>query len=471
MAAERSSRFGAVLVVALALAGALEAAPAVAQTASVSVEKIDAPDPVLAGGNLAYTITVSNEGPASAANATLTDTLPAGTTFISLTAPGGWSCTTPAVGAAGTVNCTNAAAPVGSDIFTLVVAVAAGTANGSTISNTATISTTTTDPDPNDNVATAVTAVATQADLSVLKSDAPDPVLPGASLTYGITVVNSGPSNAASVALNDVLPAGVVFASLTAPGGWSCTTPSVGASGTVGCSHPSLPPGSAIFTLVVTVSSGLAGGSTITNTATIAAATADPNPANNVASAVTAVRTPAALSATKTVGGTFVPGGGVVYTITLSNAGPGNQGDNAGNEFTDVLPATLALTGASSSSGTTTSNLVSNTVTWNGAIPAGGSVTISITATISPAIVGMLLISNQGQISFDADGNGTNEATAVTDDPSRPGNQDATVFVANGLVAAIPAMGLRGWLILAALVLFAAWRTLALPVPGRTYPK
>ena len=66
-------------------------------------------------------------------------------------------------------------------------------------------------------------------------------------------------------------------------------------------------------------------------------------------------------------------GGTVTYTVTLTNTGPGAQGDNPGNEFTDVLPAHLALVSATATSGTAVANVGTNTVTWNGSIPAGGS--------------------------------------------------------------------------------------------------
>ena len=45
------------------------------------------------------------------------------------------------------------------------------------------------------------------------------------------------------------------------------------------------------------------------------------------------------VGATKTVTGAFSVGGTVTYTVTLTNTGSGNQADNPGNEFTDVLPA------------------------------------------------------------------------------------------------------------------------------------
>ena len=68
--------------------------------ADLSADKSDSPDPVVAGTNLTYTINVTNGGPDVATNVVVTDSLPANTTFQSISAPG-WSCMTPAVGATG----------------------------------------------------------------------------------------------------------------------------------------------------------------------------------------------------------------------------------------------------------------------------------------------------------------------------------------------------------------------------------
>ncbi len=89
----------------------------------------------------------------------------------------------------------------------------------------------------------------------------------------------------------------------------------------------------------------------------------------------------AVVTATKTVTGNFHTLGAIVYTVTLSNSGLGAQADNVGHEFTDTLPTSLALVSANASSGT--AGTTGNTVNWNGSIPAGGSVTITINATIN----------------------------------------------------------------------------------------
>jgi fimbrial isopeptide formation D2 family protein/uncharacterized repeat protein (TIGR01451 family) len=133
------------------------------------------------------------------------------------------------------------------------------------------------------------------------------------------------------------------------------------------------------------------------------------------------------VSATKTVAGTFAEGGTVTYTITSTNSGGVAAADNPGNELDDVLPTSLTLVSAVASSGTAVANLGTNTVTWNGAIPAASSVTVTITATVNAGTEGQT-ISNQASVAWDADGNGTNEATALSDDPSVAGTADPTSF-------------------------------------------
>src|SRR5437763_12113516 len=94
-----------------------------APSADLAVTKVDTPDPVNTNSELTYTITVTNNGPDAADNASWSDTLPAGTSFVTLSSPAGWSCTTPAQGDTGTVSCSLASFAVGSADFTVVVAV------------------------------------------------------------------------------------------------------------------------------------------------------------------------------------------------------------------------------------------------------------------------------------------------------------------------------------------------------------
>jgi uncharacterized repeat protein (TIGR01451 family) len=154
----------------------------------------------------------------------------------------------------------------------------------------------------------------------------------------------------------------------------------------------------------------------------------------------------ASVSGAKTVSGDFWPGGAITYRVVLTNAGPGDQGDNSGDELVDVLPAEVTLTGASASSGTAAADLGTNTVTWNGPIPAGGSVTVQISALVGSAPVGTV-VSNQGTVAYDGDGNGSNETQVPTDDPGLPGADDPTSFTVIEQQA-IPTLGNLGLLLL-----------------------
>jgi uncharacterized repeat protein (TIGR01451 family) len=147
-------------------------------SADLSVALSGAPDPVTAGQSLAYTIMADNAGPSDALTVSVAEATPAGTTFASVVTPAGWSASTPAVGATGTVTFTRPTfAAGGTASFTVVVNVdpsATGAINAS-----ATVSAATSDPAGANNTAAATTMVATQADVSVSIADAPDPVVAG----------------------------------------------------------------------------------------------------------------------------------------------------------------------------------------------------------------------------------------------------------------------------------------------------
>lgn len=259
-------------------------------TADLSITKVEGADLVTAGTNFVYTITVTNDGPDAAESVSWSDDLPAGTTFVSLSAPAGWSCLTPPMGSGGTVSCSISPLPVGSAGFTLTVAVGAGVAAGTVLSNTAVLTSTTADADTDDLSAEETTTVAAAADLSLTKTDSVDPIVAGGTQTYTITVTNGGPSDAASVSWIDTLPAGTTFLSLTEPGGWSCGTPAVGSGGMVSCSRSSLGVASpAIFTLEVVFDPSLADGTLVTNEAITATTTPDASSLDDSGEAETTV--------------------------------------------------------------------------------------------------------------------------------------------------------------------------------------
>lgn len=290
------------------------------------------PEGAVPGSDLTYAITATNGGPAAAADATLSETLPDATTFVSLAAPAGWSCTTPAVGSGGDVTCTHASLPAGTtETFTLVVHIPSDTPSQTVLHNIVTVSTTDSDPNAENDQATTSTVVAS-ADLSVTVT-APATATAGDELAYTITVVNLGPDNANSAQLIDTLPAGMTFVSLTQDSGpsFAPSTPGVGQGGTVHLSRSELAAGeSAQFTLRVAIDPRTADGAEITDTASLSSPTGDPNPANNESSDATTVEGLVAdLKVQSTGPASAAPGDTLTYTITLTNDGPDSAYDVA----------------------------------------------------------------------------------------------------------------------------------------------
>src|SRR5207244_908954 len=149
----------------------------------------------------------TNNGPSTASNVAVVDTLPAGVTFVSADNGGTES--------AGIVTWPAAASLANGASLTYTVTVTAPAAG--TLLNVARADAATADPDSSNNngsaAANRVTTTVDQiADLSVSKSG-PASVTALGSITYTIVTTNNGPSAASNVAVTDTLPAGVSFVS------------------------------------------------------------------------------------------------------------------------------------------------------------------------------------------------------------------------------------------------------------------
>ena len=113
--------------------------------ADLAISKVDDIDPVVAGNQLTYTISVGNNGPDRADNVTVTDTLPAGVSFVSAT-PGSPTCSE----AGGIVTCSLGTVAIGSSKDVIIVVDVNRDTSG-TITNLATVSSSATDPNPDNN--------------------------------------------------------------------------------------------------------------------------------------------------------------------------------------------------------------------------------------------------------------------------------------------------------------------------------
>ena len=171
-------------------------------TADLSVAKFGAPDPVLVGQPLTFTLVISNGGPDVATGVWLTDVLPLKAGLV--TASQG-DCD-----GAGALTVTCDLGALARDDNVIVTIVVTPAVSGS-LTNTVDIKGEQVDPSEENNTDTTHTQVDPAADLAVAKFGAPDPVTPGGTLTYTVVVTNYGPSTATGVRLTDTLPASVTY--------------------------------------------------------------------------------------------------------------------------------------------------------------------------------------------------------------------------------------------------------------------
>jgi uncharacterized repeat protein (TIGR01451 family)/CSLREA domain-containing protein len=336
------------------------------RTTTLGLTKSDAPDPVLTGATITYTLTVTNDGPATALSAWLTDPLSPLTTYKSSTTSQG-GC----LHSSGTVSCDLGAMSSGASA-TVTIAVTAASAG--TATNTATARSGNSLPQP----ATTTTQVNPAADLALALIDTPDPVTAGTPLTYAIGVTNSGPSPATGVMVSDTLPAGVALISAAASQG-SCS-----GTTTITCTLGTVASGGGA-NLAIAVRPLVAG--SLANSASVASAETDPTPGNNTASVTTTVNPGADLVVTMTDSPDPVGvGSPLTYTIQVGNNGPSPA---TGVSLTDTLPQGVSLVSVATTQGNC---VVSTTITCTlGSLASGATGTVRIVVT--PNVVATL--SNQ----------------------------------------------------------------------------
>ncbi|MBY6951116.1 DUF7507 domain-containing protein [Clostridium botulinum] len=372
------------------------------EEADVGVFKSVGLNPVPAGEVVVFPIRVSNFGPADAQNIVLTDTIPPEITGAEFSEDGG-STFSPWTGSLVIETLLN-----GETRDILIRGTVSPTAAG-IISNTATVTSTTPDPNPSNNTSTVDVEVLAPvvADVSVVKTASPNPVMTGELLTYTINVTNFGPSSAENVVLTDVISPEITGAEFSTNGG-ETFSPWPG-SLNIGTLPASKTKTILIRGIVSPTATGI-----ISNTATVTSTTPDPNPNNNTSTVevevipvvvgeadISVVKTAspnpvapgeADVSVVKTASPNPVapeeadvsvvktaitkrvrPGDTVVYTIVVSNAGPAAAQNVV---VTDTIPPEIIRPEVSINGGLTFSP-------WPGSfdigtLPAGASITIII---------------------------------------------------------------------------------------------
>ena len=288
-----------------AIAIATAAAPP--PSADVALTKSAASMTVQHNQNVTYTLIATNNGPDTAAAPTVTDTLPAGQTFVASGSSSGCA----AVGQ--TVTCTQNADLTNGSMVTFTVVARAGTVGPGQV-DSATVSSTTADPNTANNTATARVDVVASADLSVSKSSSPNPAIAGQQVTYTLTVGNAGPDKAVNAVVVDRLPAGTTFQGAS-PG---CTPSGGPPATTVTCRLGDLAPGATLTRQIVV----LAGAGSPVNSAAVSSDTADPTAGNNTATTTTTVGSSCTVTRSGSIAGSIVvPAGQFLCLVNASVAG------------------------------------------------------------------------------------------------------------------------------------------------------
>ncbi len=236
------------------------------------------------------------------------------------------------------------------------------------------------DADSNSNL-TVDFGFVTLIDLLVVKSDNPDSVVAGTTLTYTMIVSNIGPATATGVSLTDTLPGGVTYGT----GSSSQGTVSE-AGGVVTATIGSLAAGSSVtVTVDVTVDSGTTG--TLLNTATVAGNENESNTDNNTDDEETTVVAEIDLAVSKTDDiDPITPGETLIYTLNVTNDGPS---DATGVTVVDTLPAGVTYVTATPSQGTVSE--VGGVITASlGNLVSGAGATVAITVTIDAGTFGII---------------------------------------------------------------------------------
>ncbi|XPP26829.1 MAG: isopeptide-forming domain-containing fimbrial protein [Leucobacter sp.] len=347
-------------------------------SAVMTIGKAVEAGPWLAGTNVSYTLTVTNDGP-SAVPASVTDTLPDGLTLVSMTGTN-WDCSEVVAGElsgtcdyldeADTNPVTQVLHPLGTSTITVVAYIAPSVLTGTSRLNEAVLTWndgdgTHTDEDDEPIIVT------TDGDLGIVKDvitgaegtvvPDPAPATAGETVWYRLQVTNHGPSDAVGpITVTDTLPLGVsVPATLTSVGPWTVVPgpvdPVTGqtvvftlADGQMASTATDAERGIApVIEFEADLDPAIADGQLLTNEAEVSSPTPDSNLLNNEDEAVIHVGRVADLAIAKSH--PSQPDGMVHldepldFTILVTNNGPSVA---TGITVTDTVPVGLEVTSA-----------------------------------------------------------------------------------------------------------------------------
>jgi uncharacterized repeat protein (TIGR01451 family) len=340
---------------------------------------------VLPGATVTYTTVIANTGDTPYTTATVTDDLTGLLDEAAYNADA--TATFGAISYASGILTWTGGLGVGASVtITYTVSVNSPGTGGKLLTNTAT----STDPgstcppaNPMPNCTAAVT-VRTPA-LTITKTASSATTLPGATVTYTITVTNTGQTSYTGASFTDDLTGlldeadyGTDATVTTGPGGVTYARPDLTWTGDLAAGD------FATVTYSVTVHSSISGDGTLVNTVS------SPTPGSNCPDGsadpgCTATVRVAQLTILTTANvATTTPGGVVQYTITATNTGQVEILDaNFTAHFADVFDEATYNNDVSATSGNLTPNPADVSLTWDGNLAPGASAVVSGSVTVN----------------------------------------------------------------------------------------
>jgi gliding motility-associated-like protein/uncharacterized repeat protein (TIGR01451 family) len=379
------------------------------------------PATITAGGQITYTVDVTNTGTSDALLAAISDAVPASIKNVSWTTAvaGAASVSTGGTGTGNAISQT-ANIPAGSaNKVTLTIKGTVDAAFSGSIVNTA--KATPAEAGTTEVTSTATTTASRTPVLSISKTG-PSVLTSGQNITYTITVNNFSNSDAKALIITDQVPATVSVSN------WSAVATANaivnGAASGTGNNinvNADLPAGAGnAITITVNGKISAAFSGTLTNTAT--ATPAEPGTVAKSSSSTTTVNKTPVLTIQKGGPGILSAGDKIFYTLTIANASTANA-DNATIE--DIIPATISnvsWTTSASGSAQTISGATGtgNNVQIKANIPAGAanSITVNISGTVSPSATGQLV--NAGTVTPAEPGTQPGSSTLTTNIKAMP---------------------------------------------------
>lgn len=339
----------------------------------VTVAKDTVDDSITAGDEIAFDLTVTNDGDGIARSVTLSDDLPSGIV---------WSedsddCSIDTSGDPDVLECAFGDLAAGASTDTVRISGTVDTGECGTVDNTATVSATNElEADAANNSDSAAVDVSCP-DVSITKTGN-GTISAGDDAEFTITVTNNDQTGTATgVTVSDTLPTGIVWTEDHA----ECSI----AAGVLSCDFGELAPG-ASESVTLTGPTDAADCGTLPNTATVSSTNEDPALDDNNEDGDTVTVECPDITVDKTPdAGVVNAGDDVTFTIVVGNDGPGTAYDVT---VSDELPGDIAWEIAPSVSGCA---ITDGTLDCDlGDLADGAFVSITITGTTEPADCGVL---------------------------------------------------------------------------------